>query len=101
MSAFSFGTVLFMELKEKIADLRDKLDAVDSVQYHKDAFLAAVKRREKKNVVFQLLMLLYRSEGKQCSSDSFSLFQKTLSFFGLQCCGKRMRACDEKTEDFR
>ena len=33
-----------MELKEKIADLRDKLDAVDSKQYHKDAFLAAVRK---------------------------------------------------------
>ena len=33
-----------MELKAKIADLRDKLDALDSKQYHKDAFLAAVRK---------------------------------------------------------
>ena len=33
-----------MELKGKIADLRDKLDALDSKQYQKDAFLAAVRK---------------------------------------------------------
>ena len=33
-----------MELKEKIEVLRDKLDAVDSKQYHKDALLAAVRK---------------------------------------------------------
>ena len=33
-----------MELKEKITDLRDKLDALDSKQYHKDAFLTAVRK---------------------------------------------------------
>ncbi len=33
-----------MELKEKIVDLRDKLEVLDSKQYHKDAFLAAVRK---------------------------------------------------------
>ena len=33
-----------MELKEKIATLHDKLDALDSCQYKKDAFIVAVRK---------------------------------------------------------